>query len=201
MKKFLTSKFMLCLYFVVMAGIAIFGMWAGLMAQEARAEEEVHRSMCLVSVCSLAEYQRRILPYADYIMDTLKAEGLPESLIWLAIVESGARPDAVSNKGAVGLWQLMKPTAEHYGCKDRLNVECSTAAAVKYLKRLYVKFNGNLEDVVIAYNMGGSNYIKAGKPTEAAKNLSYVVNCLMQLTPALKKTEVWIYTAKEDECW
>jgi membrane-bound lytic murein transglycosylase D len=41
--------------------------------------------------------------------------GLPDELKYLAIIESGLNPRAISRARAVGLWQFMPPTGRMYG--------------------------------------------------------------------------------------
>lgn len=108
----------------------------------------------------------RFEPVASMIADILQSENVPAEFICLAIAESGGRPDAVSKKGAAGLWQLMPATARTYGLvvnrkrDDRLDVRLSTIAAAKYIKHLMAMFDGDLSWTVAAYNAGGHNIQK-----------------------------------------
>lgn len=137
-------------------------------------------TVCGLSTERIAAYQERISPFRDEIQSTLRDFNVDEQFIWLAMVESGGHNDAKSDAGAVGLWQLTSATARHYGCEDRLDAECSTMAAVRYLVKLLKDFDGNVWDVIVAYNMGGTNYKLAGKATNEARNLANTVTCLME---------------------
>ncbi len=75
-------------------------------------------------------------------------------IIAVARAESSFNPRAVSRKGAVGVMQLMKGTAQQYGVKNRFNVDQNLEAGVKHLKHLYKKFNLNLPLTLAAYNAG-----------------------------------------------
>lgn len=92
--------------------------------------------------------------------------GLPDELKYLAIVESGLNPKAISRAGAGGLWQFMPATGRMYQLHidwyvdDRLDPEAATIAACKYLKSLYSQF-GDWELALAAYNTGPGNVRKA----------------------------------------
>lgn len=142
-------------------------------------------TICGVPSDRLEVYKSRIEPFANEIQTTLKHFNVDEQFIWLAMIESGGRPDAVSNAGASGLWQLTAPTSKHYCCPPdkRSDVSCSTKAAAKYLAKLLKDFENNHWEVIVGYNMGGTNYRKSGKPTRAASNLANTVTCLMEEFP------------------
>ncbi|MEW6674272.1 MAG: transglycosylase SLT domain-containing protein [Thermodesulfobacteriota bacterium] len=99
---------------------------------------------------------RRYLPHIEQM---LKVNGLPDDIKYVAVAESALRPHAGSNKGAMGFWQFMADTGRKYGLNvnayvdERRNIFASTAAAIRYLKDLYLKF-GSWELAAAAYNMG-----------------------------------------------
>jgi len=76
--------------------------------------------------------------------------------------ESGYNPAAVSNKGAVGLMQLMPETAKRYGVKNSFDPAQNIYGGAKYLSDLLQLFDNNLELVVAAYNAGEKAVIRYG---------------------------------------
>jgi membrane-bound lytic murein transglycosylase D len=93
---------------------------------------------------------------------------IPVELKYLAVVESDLKTTACSPVGAVGMWQLMAPTARGYSLKvsgkydERKNFYRSTKAAARHLKDLYAYYQDWLL-VVAAYNSGAGTVDKAIK--------------------------------------
>ncbi len=113
--------------------------------------------------------------------------GLPDELKYLAIIESGLNPKAVSRARAVGLWQFMSPTGRHYGLHhdwyidDRMDPEKSTDAACRYLRDLYSMFH-NWELALASYNAGPGNVKKAIRRSGYKKSFWEVYNYLPRET-------------------
>jgi len=99
-----------------------------------------------------------------YLMD----QGLSDLFIYLPMVESGLSTDIVSSKKAVGLWQFMPATAQHYKLEvcnsfdERCDPVSATNAAIAYLNKLHAEF-GKWYLAVLAYNCGEGRLKRAIK--------------------------------------
>jgi membrane-bound lytic murein transglycosylase D len=97
--------------------------------------------------------------YDELVRGKLRARGMPEELLYLAMMESGLEPRAVSRVSAVGLWQFMSPTALQYGLRvdewvdERRDPVRATDAALDYLQWLHGRFD-SWYLAAAAYNAG-----------------------------------------------
>jgi hypothetical protein len=102
---------------------------------------------------------RRAERHLPMIRRVFKAHGIPQSLAYMALIESGFRTTPTSRAGARGMWQFIPSTARKYGLRvswrkdERLDPVKSTYAAAMYLSDLYKKFK-DWPLAVAAYNCG-----------------------------------------------
>ncbi|MFL6248911.1 MAG: lytic transglycosylase domain-containing protein [Thermoanaerobaculia bacterium] len=106
-----------------------------------------------------AGYLANKAQYESMIREKLRQRGMPEDLLYLAMIESGFNIAAHSTAEAVGIWQLVPDTARRYGLRvddtvdERRDAGKATDAALSYLSYLYNRF-GSWYLAAAAYNSG-----------------------------------------------
>lgn len=111
------------------------------------------------------EYPR---PYATTVSYLCIENGVDRNLVYAIMKqESDFTPDAVSEKGAAGLMQLMPKTASwaagkmgiEYDAEKLKDAKYNLKIAIWYLKYLNQAFDGDTTKVIAAYN-GGENNVR-----------------------------------------
>ena len=140
------------------------------------------------------------------LKDAAQTHGIDYELLQALIAtESGFDTFAVSPKGAVGLMQLMPPTAERYGVKadKKIPIEkkltdpkTNIKAGSSYLRDLIKMFPGQLELAVAAYNAGEGAVQRAGNKIPNYPETKNYVKTVMQLYGHLKPPGVLLEARK-----
>jgi soluble lytic murein transglycosylase-like protein len=103
---------------------------------------------------------------------------LPPQLIHSVIkVESNYNPHAVSNKGALGMMQLIPATARRFGVSDVFNPIENIQGGARYLRYLLDLFDGSYPLALAAYNAGEAAVAHYGgiPPFLETQNYVYLV--------------------------
>lgn len=115
------------------------------------------------------------------------ANGVDPALLRAVIaVESGARADAVSPRGARGLMQLMPATARAAGVSDAAHLfdpEINIATGARHLRQLYDRF-GSVPLALAAYNAGAGAVARHGRVPPYRETTEYVARVLARYRAA-----------------
>jgi soluble lytic murein transglycosylase-like protein len=89
------------------------------------------------------------------VQDAAQRHNVDPALVKAVIsTESAWNPRAISNKGAVGLMQLIPGTAQRFGVGNVFDPAQNIEGGTTYLKSLLDRYNGDLPKTLAAYNAG-----------------------------------------------
>ena len=104
----------------------------------------------------------------------------PELILAVIKRESASYPCAVSEKGALGLMQLMPEIAQQFGV-DPLDPKQNVGAGAQYLKQLMTHYKGDLRLTLAAYNAGPQRVDTDKKVPNIPETVAYVDAILKDL--------------------
>ena len=116
---------------------------------------------------SFSKWLSRSSRYIPMMKEILKREGMPEDLVYVAMIESGFQMHARSWANAVGPWQFISDTGRRYSLRidqwidERKDPVKATTAAALYLKELYGLFKGDWYLATAGYNAGENKILRA----------------------------------------
>lgn len=145
----------------------------------------------IIAVISIITLKQIILKinypqkYSKYVEKYSQEYKIDKELIYAMIkAESNFKADAISNKNALGLMQILESTAEEVAKsikkeitkEEILNPEINICLGTKYIASLFEKY-GNLELAIVAYNAGIGNvdgWIEKGILKQDGSNIENV---------------------------
>jgi len=105
-------------------------------------------------------------PYQEQVVEAAKEHKLDPALVHAVIAaESNYNPNALSNKGAVGLMQVMPDTGRRYGVKEKelKQPAQNIRTGAQYLADLIDMFDGDLKLALAGYNAGENAVLRHGR--------------------------------------
>lgn len=108
------------------------------------------------------------------ILSAAARTGVPAELLKaVMLAESAMNPRALSDKGAMGLMQLMPGTADALGVDDPWDPEQNINGGARYIAEQMDRF-GDIRSAVAAYHAGPGNVVRYGGIPPFASTQAYV---------------------------
>jgi hypothetical protein len=118
---------------------------------------------------------KREVPFGGIIYSEAKKNDLPPELVAAVVhTESSFVPTAHSNRGAVGLMQLVPRTGRWLGANNLSDPAQNIQAGTKYLRYLTDRFGGDQQKAIAAYNAGEGNVRRFGGTPPFRETRNYV---------------------------
>ncbi|MBF0460084.1 MAG: lytic transglycosylase domain-containing protein [Magnetococcales bacterium] len=123
---------------------------------------------------------------SSLIGQVAQQEGLDPNLLKAVVaIESKFDTVSVSNRGAVGLMQLMPDTARLLGVSNRFNPEQNLRGGARYLRQMIERYPDSLPMALAAYNAGPSAVNRFGGVPPFPATKRYIDNVLSYFAKAV----------------
>lgn len=119
----------------------------------------------LVARGAIAEMVRQLAP--RFALD-------PDLVLAVIAVESNFQPEAVSNRNAQGLMQLIPETAARFSVKDPFDPVENVLGGMRYLRWLLAYFEGDVRLALAGYNAGEGAVDRHGGVPPFSETRAYV---------------------------
>ncbi|MGZ4810374.1 MAG: lytic transglycosylase domain-containing protein [Thermoanaerobaculia bacterium] len=124
------------------------------------AEAVVDAPQKLAAVTDVVKEQffKTQVPFGSIIFSEARKQNIsPELVAAVVHTESKFQPTARSQRGAMGLMQLVPATGRWMGATNLVNPAQNISAGTKYLRYLSDRFGGDEQKMIAAYNAGEGN--------------------------------------------
>jgi hypothetical protein len=141
-------------------------------------------------------------PYHRQVKAVAEKLVLDPALIHAVIeAESRYNPNAVSEKGAIGLMQVMPNTARRYGVSEQelRDPERNIATGARYLTDLLRLFRGDLKLALAGYNAGESAVLRHGNDVPPYAETRAYVPRVLGLWKGLQTLDAGAGTSRLDD--
>lgn len=155
-------------------GVLLTNMYTG--GDCVRIMKETKRPAATAAAPAPAKVGSTLVSFDDIISRYSNHYGLDDALVRAVIkAESNYNPQALSNKGAQGLMQLIPETARDMQVSDPFDPEDNIRGGSRYLRLMLDEFGGNVELALAAYNAGPNAVKRFGGIPPYQETQSYVV--------------------------
>jgi hypothetical protein len=121
------------------------------------------------------QFFKREVPFGGLIYSEAKKNDLPPELVAAVVhTESKFVPTARSQRGALGLMQIVPKTGRWLGASNLSDPAQNIQAGTKYLRYLTDRFGGDQQKAIAAYNAGEGNVRRFGGTPPFKETRNYV---------------------------